>query len=659
MFPDETVSLTQTIQNVRDVGKIFTDFSKTFNVPASKVNNKIFKHYYNFNIQFGFDARVKKSAAIELNSIPFVKGKIKLEGVNLTNNKASSYKITFFGDIVTLKDSFGNDDLSSLTTLTTNNKNYNASDIAAALQLDPTTNDVIVPLITHSDLLTYDSSTGNHDLPGNLYYDTTSGHHHGVEFSELKYAIRIDTIMLAIQSKYGISFSNDFFVSTNLPYYNLFLWLHRKKGDVENLDDENSTIVNGFTSESTQDVGTLSRMISSSVLRISGESSKYTSFSLITETASSNSHKISIFKDGIEVFITPSISGNNTINQNNFTLAAGDYTIYIVSSLDIDFSKIQWSLGYREVGGAPQTKVRDTGLFSYTSLFTFDITQQIPEMKVIDFVTGVFKMFNLTAYLKRDETDITVQSLDQFYASGVSYDISKYVNTEQSTVNVALPYKEIDFQFEDTETILAKQHNQKFSKEWGKAEFTNNGEKLDGTAYDITIPFSKLKYERLVDSFTDLNTTIQYGYFVDDNQDPYFGKPLIFYPIRRVNLDPISFLNSPTVKTSIPSYNIPSNSLRRDAANLANINFFNETNEYTGSNIFTETLFEVYYKNYITSIFNPSNRLTKISANLPLRILLKYTLADRFIISGISYKINSIQTNLNTGKSQIELLNDI
>jgi len=38
LFKDETVSFTQTIQNVKDISKIFTEFSKTFSLPASKVN---------------------------------------------------------------------------------------------------------------------------------------------------------------------------------------------------------------------------------------------------------------------------------------------------------------------------------------------------------------------------------------------------------------------------------------------------------------------------------------------------------------------------------------------------------------------------------------------------------------------------------------------
>jgi len=104
---------------------------------------------------------------------------------------------------------------------------------------------------------------------------------------------------------------------------------------------------------------------------------------------------------------------------------------------------------------------------------------------------------------------------------------------------------------------------------------------------------------------------------------------------------------------------MPSNAVSFvDNVNTANINFKAEQNEYRFGT-YTNTLFKEYYQDYIISVFNPSNRLTKLSAYLPLRILLNYTLSDRFIINGNSYKINSITSNLETGKSQLELLNDL
>ena len=36
LFKDESITITDTIKNVKDVSKVFTEFSRTFNLPASK-----------------------------------------------------------------------------------------------------------------------------------------------------------------------------------------------------------------------------------------------------------------------------------------------------------------------------------------------------------------------------------------------------------------------------------------------------------------------------------------------------------------------------------------------------------------------------------------------------------------------------------------------
>ncbi len=663
MFDDESVVITQTIKNVKDIDKVFTDFTRTFSLPASKTNNKIFKHYYNYHIQDGFDARVRKDANIELNTLPFTDGRVKLEGVDLKDNKPHTYKITFFGSTVTLKDLLGDDTLASLDSLTSLNAIYNSTNVKAGLQADPTTNHLIVPLITHTQRLFYNSHNSANEL-GNLYFE--QGKDHGVLYSELKYAIRLHKIIEAIETKYPtISFSNDFFVNTNAPYYNLFMWLHRKKGDVENLGDTNQTIMNGWDAPYQDDTLTRTNLKSATTLEIYGIPSRYTSNTelVFSTTNTTNPYSISLQKDGIEVLNFTNVTGNLTIDQS--IQGQGDYTIYIESDSNITFTNIQWFFEYDRFGDGTQlaTKTYNTGSYDYTSEFTFDITQQIPNMKVIDFISGLFKTFNLTAYVDKITNEIVVDTLDSFYSGGSSYDITKYVDVSKSQVNISLPYKEISFEHEDTNTKLASIHGQKFGKVWGKENFTND-QKLDGGIYKVKTPFSQLKYERLIDADNNNIKDIQWGYFVDDNDESYFGKPLIFYPIRQTQSS-ISFLNSLTDHDEVTEFNIPSNSVALASSTSSyNINFYKENNEYgalqdPSDNGFTNTLFQAYYSNYITSVFNPTNRITKVTAYLPLRILLNYTLADRFVIAGNSYKINSIKTNLKNGKSDIELLNDL
>ena len=235
MFKDESVSITQSIKNVKDIAKVFTEFTKTFTLPASKANNKIFKHYYNFDITGGFDARTKKDATLELNYLPFKKGKIKLEGVDLQNRRPKSYRITFFGNTVELKDLLGEDKLDALDWLNNFTLNYDASSVKTRLQsgadftVDSVTytDAIIAPLIAHNYRLYYDSSTHVQDSR-NLAF-VGSGQKNGVLWSDLKYAIRVYPIIKAIEEKYGLTFSTDFFNTSNSRFYDMYLWLQRKK----------------------------------------------------------------------------------------------------------------------------------------------------------------------------------------------------------------------------------------------------------------------------------------------------------------------------------------------------------------------------------------------------------------------------------------------
>ena len=675
MFKDESVSITQSIQNVKDIAKVFTEFTKTFTLPASKTNNKIFKHYYNFDITGGFDARTKKDATLELNNLPFKKGKIKLEGVDLQNRRPKSYRITFFGNTVTLKDLLGEDKLSALTELNTLNETFASSDIKTALQRNPASNDVVVPIITHSKRLFYDSGDNTHNT-GNLYYG--SGQKHGLAWNELKYALRVHKIIEAIEDRYNITFSTDFFNTSNDVYYDLFMWLHRKKGVVSS-GTQTPSFVNlvdytGATSTTTPSTSVPVSAVFGTNLNVTspvGATFKYLRLNLSRTT--SNPYDISITKNGVEIYSESAITATSKqINLDSFWTSSGVITVTLTYTSVLTFTNIGWDTRLQISGTLIET-THDTGSYVAPTDFEFIISEQIPEIKVIDFLTGLFKMFNLTTFVEDDGT-IYVDTLDDFYANkksiSTAYDISEFVDVKSSQVNIALPYREVSFSYEDTDTFLAATHNQLFNQEWAKTDYTQtdaDGNVVDGSLYSVVAPFGHPKYERLIDIDTESQIDIQWGYSVDDNQDSYIGKPLLFYPVYTNPSETISFIDVVnadgtynTHSAITGSVNMPSNSVSfSSGTSTANINFKLEKNEYTGDSSFTGTLFQNYYSTYITSVFNTKNRLTKVKAYLPLRILLNFTLADRFDINGKRYKINSIDTNLATGESNIELLNEL
>jgi len=679
LFKDEQVSFNQSIQNIKDPAKIFTEFTQTFTIPASKTNNKLFKHYYNFNIVGGFDARNKIDANIELNNIAFKQGYIRLEGVDLKLNKAYAYRITFFGETVNVKDILGDDKLGALDDLNQFNLNYDASTVKAKLQ--NTSNAILCPLITsgasgEESRLFYNSNNSAHtDDTGNLYYHTGSSNNHGVLYSDLKYAIRLYEIIEAITVSYpSLVFTDDFFSTSNQEFYNLHMWLHRKKGSVAPASQVTTfpTLVDGFgIPTSSNETG----MINGSGLQIFGTALPTIQQQLtLTPANNTTEYDVIINRNGTVWFTRSNLTGQQVFDASDMTnMDAATYTIVIQTTTTLAFNLVRWDLsGYFQGAGSGWSEFWETTAFTATATFQFVITEQIPDMKIIDFLTGLFKMFNLTAYYVSNAQDadfgkIKVQKLDEFYIAGTSYDISEYVDTNTGQVNVALPYKEIEFGYEGTGTLLALQYEQLQGKNWGAEKFTGNatvGNNFDAPnpTYKVTLPFEHIQMERLVDINPTLSSpqkTVQYGYFVDDNLEAYFGKPLIFYPIKITSGTEISFRDSKTSQSSLTTYYIPSNSLSINSfSSTKNINFYLEVNEYTLDTTFTGTLFQENYLEYIQDIFNSKRRLTKLKAYLPLKIIYKLNMNDKVVINNQGYTINNLTTNLITGESNMELLND-
>jgi hypothetical protein len=672
LFKDETVSLTQTIQNVKDIAKVFTEFTQTFSVPASSVNNKIFKHYYNFDISGGFDARNKVAASLELNDLPFKTGLIALQGVDLKNNVAHTYKITFYGNTVNLKDVLGADQLASLADLNQYSLEYNYTNVKDKLEAGA--GPLIAPLITHTNRLFYDSSVHSAAI-NNLYYNSHGTYNdNGVLWSELKFAITLQAIIDAIEEKYpSIVFSDDFFNNaSNVDFNNLFMWLHRKKGNVETTTAQGgfswTTVPFSVFSETGERVAGLTNQS----LVLGGDFiNGYGETPLSITPVGTDPYSVRVLQDGaIYLQDTDVIGSINYFDTEETTLPAGTYTLEIAAENTVNFlaNGISWRAELYDT--APETAgvliVKNFNLFNTDLKNQFTITEQIPKMKIIVFLSAIFKMFNLTGYVD-DVGTIVVRTLDSYYAASTTvYNIDKYLDTTTSKVDIALPFKEIFFSYKGLGTILAEKYNQINNIEWGTEKYTptNTQFTTPSESYKVEVPFEHMMFERLPDVDTFTNTEILYGVCIDDNLEPYIGEPLIFYreftPFF-VDQTPIALKETEaSAPDEITTYNMPSNSWSLNpATSTSNINFSNEFNEYTLSTDFTGTLFNNYYLNYIKDVFNTQRRLTKVTAYLPMKVYYNLKLNDLIELGQDSYKINSLTTDLTTGKTEFELLNTI
>jgi len=672
LFSDESIQITSTIQDVRDISKIFSDYTKPFSVKASRNNNVVFKHYHDGSIINGYDARFRSDAVLELNYTPFRKGTVRLNKVLMRNNKAYSYDLTFFGGTVTLTRLLGESLLSSLDTYLSNyDHNYTDANILAGftsgLTLNSQVDSIIYPFITSEYRMVYDSS-----LPAlpektrNVYDYRTSNEAAGLHSTDLKPAIRLIHLIEAIEDKYPeITFSRDFFGTTD--FTDLYMWLHREKGNISS-DELRKTQINTIETDNWYGVTSTPNSFT-----ITGTGAGYCAADAYGTSITLNSSDtgaifdITIEQDGEVFFSETGLTGDSLYAFSVGALNDGEYKVFITTqdsftlSGSIDFSYI----ADPECPAAGEANTLTISNLNSLSGFSVRISEQVPEIKIIDFLSGLFKMFNLTAYTD-DDGVIVIDTLDRFY-SGVntpegvyqSHDVTKYLDMSTSEVSRIDLYSEITFKFKEPSTFLASEYLERFNKPFGGLYYNGNisGQYIDGQTYSIELPFEKLMYEKLTNAFNGFPTTISYGWFVSKDQNTTAGAPLIFYRVRQLvggSVLRLKNLND-DAETSVTYYNRASNVKLGGGQTL---HFGGETDEYTGQ--YNEnSLFQNFYYNYITSIFDRQNRILKIGGQLPVKILTKYKLSDRFVINGESYKINKVTTNLYTYKSELELIKDL
>ena len=700
LFQDESITITQSIQDVKDIQKVFTDYSRSFSVPASKQNNKVFKHFYNYHIA-GFDAQTKIKAQLFLNHKFYKSGYIKLESASTFDNKAHTYKVTFYGSGLVLKEILQDDLLEGLALLNDQfSFDYSSANIISYLQsgLDANYNNnspdlniegkaagtiedaIIVPLMTHTKRLVYDSGgTVNSDTINNLHNDTNKG----LDVRQLKPAIKIIAILRAIEAQYGdqgIKFSDDFFNEDNPAINSLYMWLHTKSGEL--FTDQNEKVpVTGFLQNPVDSNGgsktgcgkVHDNYYETPLSSLNTNRRNKPRFCNITIDTPDNEEFTFIVKSSDGNILTKGIRTpqNNKVTVSEFYMPKGMYSFFIEGAsvgtytVNIRVHRSTTTKGFGIGLGVSERFDKFIGTAVVGSTRRLNAAEQMPKMKVLDFLTGLFKMFNLTSFVNQEGV-IVVQTLDQFFETSADvYDVTEYVDKNKAVVQNTIPFKKVEFKYKGLDGFLADNHEEQFGYGWGSVNTDDvdikqvNTKGFSGQEYIGEIPFEHFKYEKLYNSNDDSDTKILWGWSVDNKKSAFIGNPLLFYAasqaadvdIRYINID-----NSTATISSGTKIYMPSNSRELDVDDSLNLHFNSEQNEWKEIP-FHKTLFQEYYKNYITEIFDKHRRITNIEAYLPLSVLMNINLNDTLKVFDNIFRINSLTTNYQTLRSNLELVN--
>ena len=651
-FKDEDVNINLSLQNVKDISKLFTDYTQNFQVPASKTNNNVFKHYYNADISGGFDASLRQDATIFVNKELFREGSIELLSVDMKNGKPSAYEVVFYSAGVNLKDLFGEDELIDLD-LSAYDHTYDGNIIRGAMEgTTPLhSGDVIYPLISPVSDWYYDSASSTHD-DNDIAYHTTNDNH-GLDYYELKPAIRISKLIDAIETKYGITFTSSFF--SNAKFTDLFLWGHRREGYMF-FDQEN-----GFTATKINFTSTTGSGFDTT-LDLLTIPSTYDRFLWRYNITSLSDYQIHFYINGA-YYTSRSHSGNAVNEEIYFSgLSTGD-------KIQMRFSPpVNWNGGQVRLDSVSSsgreftnpTNVYWTASTSAAQAFSLDVamSDQMPEQKVYDFFIGLVKMFNLVVE-PTSRTKFNVEPLDDWYGLGSAYDITEYVDISSTTIEKPELHRRISFNYQEAGSYIEEAYrNANGGIGYGdlRADFS-----FDGSELSVETTFELMKYQKLDDPSNGI-VNFLVGKSIDKEGKPYIGEPVIFYSPSTIDISayPIGFLDE-TGRTSTPSNQVYliGNINNRVAADVTQMLTYGLEVDPFHEQSFSQTLYDQFWKDYITDLYSSQRRVYKMRAILPFNVSAQLRMNDKLDINGRRYVINEIQINLRTEEATLELLNDV
>lgn len=668
LFQDEKISVTSSLQNANDLGKIYTDYSQSFTIPASKSNNEILSHWYESSIDGGYDHRVRYDAYLEIDTHRFKDGNLQLEKASKKNGFIENYTVTFYGNLTQLKDKFKDIKLRDLSTWNSSNHVYNSTQVRNRIT-SATETEIMYPLIGSTKKYYYKNGVADQDITL-----TTAA----VKWNELFPAITMTNVFAKIQAHFGITFTGSFF--SLYQWTKLYLYLKnselmQNKTEALKLDLTSISSGSPFNEMNlTSDILTTNwswapstpLIRSSKRIRILIQIAPAPGFTTIPYT-------VYVYRDDMlyrtfsDLIGLQNIVGEDVRQQDELD-ASHRYYFVIDSQSQMTFKPtISINRNYFNYTSLVYVNINSSATNSTGQSTSSNIQVQnfVPDITVDAFITGIIKAFNLMIIPTAKDTYEFIP-LESYYNEGKILDITEFVYSEEMEIERPKLYKSVNFQYEKSTNVLNNKFKGLYNTEYGDLIYTNDNSN-ESTNYDVKLPFENVLFEKTVgENF--LTASI-----IDKDLKPYSPKPILFYRNDQQPLSTAAIITTETGTATFSFYNRFSNeynSIPTDLtySHLMTMNFSNEQSPWYNV-LAPQGLYYRHYKNFIDNLYNIKTRIVKIKAILPTNLLgstvlnnalkpIGIALNDRLIIRNKRYLINNFTTDLTTGESSFELLTD-
>ena len=476
LFADEQIKVSNNITDLFDIGAVPGTFTRTITLPGTKKNNAFFQQYYDISVEEPdlFSTNQKVEAYLDFEGIYLANGYLQLQKVSVFENKfVDSYEVNIFGIVSNFSTDANRLFLTDLTDLSIYNHTSSLANISASWQGDLFSGSIVYALT--------DSGTG-------IYYSLTQDflgiddNEGALSVQDFKPAIKLKTVWDACFSQLGYTYTSSFFndplfdsayliLNNNLKYpvypnvqldgYGTFR-VNNVTGSFKNITLTANTYT-GFPANSLEydnnGVVTLGRPLVITPPKSSKLSARLNLVFSVTNTGAAGSGAPAFYLEyreqgtgtvinsqvlaNINTYLTTLYQSRTTTVSETFelpldfripTLQAGvPVEIYIKQiPQGVNNFTVRLNPSTSNVGTSLEVRALNQGADGEILNVPFNMPFGTSGIKIIDFIRGVQKKFNLVMY--EDKTvpnQFKVETFNTWYKQGEYKNFNQYINLNE------------------------------------------------------------------------------------------------------------------------------------------------------------------------------------------------------------------------------------
>ena len=705
LYEDESIPLTLSVDNFKNVAEKTQSYSKAFDLPATKRNNKIFDNIFDITRTaegIAFNPYLKTKCELKQDGFILFEGYLRLIDISDKNGEIS-YNVNLYSEAIALADvlkdrSFSDLDFTELV------HRYNKTQIKYSWNESPNTGITYTNPNTSgyrdsNDTVKYPFVDWNHQIYVADGFTGNSATLGMPEMTTLQQAFRpfiqIKYLLQRIFQDTPFTFTSNFFDTTD--FKKLYMDFNWGAEVAPTLVDQ--TITTGMfiglggdyanTTFTTLKLNPISFWIGQLGIQMDYYPDNWDdSTNILTATVNSEEYTIDYMYKventdtstrTVELQWNHDGAGSNILdNTGTISLAAGDiYTwqgqINVLmnagDTLKAEFkSDVANKVQQAFVGGISwnnnQVSALCTFYFTVQNLVTGILLNTLRgELKQWDFLKGIMTMFNLVAIPdKNNPNNILIEPYKDIFINNSNskevdwtekIDVSDIKLKPLTTLNKITNFKFV----EDEDDYAFRQYKKAVAGHlYGSKVFDASGFTILEGVEDIEAnPFAATIVKQLMPQYPELIVPTLYAMNEDGTSEGFENSPRILYNNGKVEMDNTTYY--------IPEQNGLSSENQNQYLQFSHVSaipsttstsdfHFGECQYFSGVGLTTtDNLFNTYWFPYFKELYDADTRIMSLKVNLNAADINTFNLYDTVFIKNRKFRVNKIDyqpTDLST-----------